>query len=61
MFHNGVECRSECIVFQDIVQNPKYQHAKKYQDILSSFPGNSSIKAHIVEVLRQVEGAKVTK
>ena len=61
MFRNGVECRSGCIVFQDIVQNPEHQHTKKYQDEPSSLPDGSTIKAHTAEVLRQVEGANVAK
>ena len=35
---NGVECRSGCSVFQDVVQNSEYHHEKKYQDKPISLP-----------------------
>jgi len=61
MFRDGVECRTGCIVFQDVVQNPEFQYTKKYQDAPSSLPDSSLIKTHTSEVLQQVEGANVVK
>ena len=48
-------------MFQYIVHNPEYQHAKKYQDVPYSLPDNSAIKAHMTEVLHHIEGDKVIK
>ena len=61
MFRNGVECRTGCIVFLDVVMNPEFQHTKKYQDETSIMTDKPPIKTHTVEVLRQVEGAGVVK
>ena len=60
MFRNGVECVSGILVFQDIVQNPEAQSAKDYFGEESALPDKSDITAHTAEVLRLVEGAKIT-
>jgi hypothetical protein len=69
--HNGVECFTGCLMFQDVVQNVEEQQRKKYffvdQDAeraemeMSHLPGKQKMQAHVAEVLRQVEGAAVAE
>ena len=46
-------------MYQDVVQNPEVQGAKKYFGETSLLPGNSTILPSTAEVLRQVEGAGI--
>ena len=63
MLRNGVECICGMLVFQDVVQLPEHQAAKKFhgEDSAMPHPENSgrkkTIGSHTAEVLRQVEGA----
>ena len=63
MLRNGVECICGMLVFQDVVQLPEHQSAKKYHGEESVLPNpanatrKKTISSHTAEVLRQVEGA----
>ena len=59
MFWNGVECMSNVLVFQDVVQLHEVQSPKKYFGEESHLPNKANIRSHAAEDLHQVEGAKV--
>jgi hypothetical protein len=64
---NGVECLSGVLVFQDVMKCPELQRLKNYYysdkdsriPERTSLPRNEPMKAHVAEVLHQVEGAGV--
>jgi hypothetical protein len=58
MFHNGADCMSGVLVFQDVVQAPEIQSKKKFNES-SHLPGNPPITMHEAEVLCQVEDAEI--
>ncbi len=59
MFHNGADCMSGVLVFQDVVQAPEIQRKKKNFNESSHLPGNPPITVHEAEVVCQVEGAEI--
>ncbi len=56
MFHNGADCMSGVLVFQDVVQTPEIQSHKDFFNEASHLPGNPPITAHAAEVLHQLKG-----
>lgn len=63
MFRNAVEGFTGIFAHHDIVEDLTSQRMKKYlqEDNDSLLPMSEPIKAHVAEVLRQAEGAKVEK
>jgi hypothetical protein len=59
MVRNSVECISDVLVFQDVVELPEVQSRKLYCGNKSHLPGNVQFEAHTAEYLRQVTGAQL--
>ena len=59
MFKNGVEATTGIMVTQDVVEGSAAQWEKKWVGDQSSLPKKEPIMAHVAEVLRQCEGAKL--
>ena len=61
MFRNDAECMSGILVFQDVVQLSEVQSRNFFKNKKSHLPNGAFVPAHTAEVLRQVEGAGVSK
>ncbi len=61
MIKNGCECITGMMVYHDMVAGARQKGEKKYYDMPSYLPCGELIQKHVVEVLRQAEGANVKR